>query len=265
LQKAASAFATLAFLLMVAGCAGLPGAPVPEIRNIEARIAGINFDETNMAFDVTVYNPFLVAIRTPRFRYDLEIEGSTFLSSVASGSEHLPAGATSIVVLPVRISYHDLFRSYPELRKTAEVGYRLRVALGPSRTRPVEIPFYHEGTIPTLRPPVATAAKVRLADVSLNQATLVVDAEVENPNVIEMNISHLSYELNLSDIRAGVRSVSADETTIGPGQRVSVTLAGEITSSDGLIELLISGVSGAPNLSVSGPVRTPYGKAVISQ
>lgn len=265
MRIAVSFFVAIASLLTLAGCARLPGAPGPEIRNIDARIAGVSFDETRMVFDVAVHNPYLVAIRMPRFRYDLEIEGSAFLSSTVSGNEYLPAGATSIVVLPIRILYRDLLRSYPALREAAEVGYRLRVALGPSTMRPIEVPCYHEGTIPMLRPPVVTASKVRLADVSLREAMLVVDAEVENPNVMEMNIGDLSYELGLSDIRVGVQSVPANETTIGPGRRARVMLTGAITSSDGLIELLISGVSGAPSLLVSGPVRTPYGTAVIAQ
>jgi LEA14-like dessication related protein len=256
-------FVTLSFLLMLEACAGLPGAPSPEIERIDARITGVRFDETRLAFDVAVHNPYPVAARTPRFQYDFEIEGSTFQSSSVSGSEYLPAGVTSVVVLPIHISYDDLFRSYPALSEESEVDYRLRVALGPSTMRPVEVPFYREGTFPVLRPPVVTASKVRLVDVSLREAMVVVDAEIENPNSIEIDISGLRYELGLSDMRVEVGNVPENETEIAPGKRVRIALSGGITPSEGLIELLISGVSDTPNLLVSGSIRTPYGSAVL--
>lgn len=265
MRKAISISVTVAVLLTLMGCASMPGAPVPEIRRIDARIVGVTFDEASMAFDIAVHNPYLVAIHTPRFWYDLEIEGSDFLSSTAAGSGRLPAGTTSAVTLPVRISYHDLFRSYPDLREDAEIGYRLRVALGRSAMSAVEIPFYHEGTFPTLRPPLVTAAKVELSEVSLSEAKLIVNADIENPNVFVVGIDDLSYELEISDISIGVYGVPSGKATIAPGQRARMTLTGDITSSEGLIELLIKGVSGIPNLSVSGQFRTPYGTTVIAQ
>jgi LEA14-like dessication related protein len=246
-------------------CASLPGAPVPEIRKIDARIVGVTFDEARMAFDIAVHNPYLVAIRTPRFRYDLEVAGSDFLSSTVSGSGRLPAGVTSVVTLPVRISYYDLFRSYPALREDAEIGYRLRVALGLSEMSAVEIPFYHEGTFPTLRPPHVTAAKIQLSEVSLSEAKLIVNADIENPNVFVVGVDDLSYELEISDITIGVYGVPLGKATIAPGQKARMVLTGDITSSEGLIELLIKGVPNIPNLSASGQLWTPYGTAMIAQ
>ena len=265
MQKAISISVTIAMLLTLMGCASLPGAPVPEIRSIDARIVGVTFNEANMAFNIAVHNPYLVAIRTPRFWYDLEVEGSDFLSSTVSGSGRLPAGTTSVVTLPVRISYNDLFRSYPDLREDAEIGYRLRVALGLSAMSAIETPFYHEGTFPTLRPPLVTAAKIQLSEVSLSEAKLIVNADIENPNVFVVGIGDLSYELEISDISIGVYGVPSGEATIAPGQNARMTLTGDITSSEGLIELLIEGVSRIPNLSISGRLWTPYGTTVIAQ
>jgi LEA14-like dessication related protein len=178
----------------------------------------------------------------------------------------LPAGGVGHLKLPVRLSYYDLLRGYPDLRGAAEVRYSLHAALDLSAMgNAIEIPFSHEGTVPIFRPPIATASKVRLADVSLTKARLIVDAEIENPNVFELGIGELSYELDLGDVRVAVHFSTADGATIGPRRSEKVTLTGDITSAEGLVKLLMNGISGVPKLSVSGLVRTPYGMDIIGR
>jgi hypothetical protein len=166
----------------------------------------------------------------------------------------------------VRLSYYDLLRGYPDLRDAAEVRYRLHAAVDLSALgSSIEIPFSHEGTVPIFRPPVATASKVRLADVSLTKARLIVDAEIENPNVFELGVGELSYELDLGDVRVAVHCSAADGASIGPRQSAKMTLTGDITSAEGLVKLLMNGISGVPKLSASGLVRTPYGMDIIGR
>jgi LEA14-like dessication related protein len=172
----------------------------------------------------------------------------------------LPPRATGRLKLLVRVSYYDLMRGYPELRDAAEVHYRLDATIDVSVIgSSIELPFSSEGTVPIFRPPVTIASKVRLADVSLEKARLIVDTEIENPNVFDLGIGELRYEVDLGDVRVAVHSSTADQTVVGPRQTAKVTLTGDITSAEGLVKLLMNGISGVPKLSASGPVRTPYG------
>lgn len=255
-----------ALLAGSSGCATLPGGPRPEVEAVDVRIAGIDFEGASLAFDVVVHNPYPIALRAPQFRYGLEIGGADFISSKASVHAGLPAGVSSTITLPVRISYYELLRTHPRFRKAGEVPYRLDAAAGFSvMGSSFEIPFSHGGTFPIFRPPVVTAVKVQLAEVSLREAKLVVDAEIENPNVFELGVDDLGYELELGAIRVAVSNSLSDGTPIGAGGSGRMILTGDITSSKGLIKLLMDGVSGIPSLSAHGRVWTPYGTALIAR
>jgi len=264
--RAAGVISLVSALIAVAlGCATLPGAPRPEVRAVDARISGVDLGGVSMVFDVAAHNPYPVAIRTTRFRYGLEIGGADFINSDALTRIDLPAGETSTVALPVRLSYYDLWREYPTLRGSATAKYRLHAVVGFSvMGASLDIPFSHEGTFPIFRPPIVTAAKVQLADVSLSKAKIIVDSEIENPNAFALDVSGLKYELDLGDVRLAVLDPSGGET-IGPGQTDRLILTGEVSASNGLIKLLMNGVSGVPQVTVSGLVRTAYGTIRLSE
>jgi LEA14-like dessication related protein len=241
------------------GCSTLPVTLRPDVRAVRPRITAIDFHGVNMAFDVDVRNPLPVVLSSPRLRYGIEIQGSDFVSSEMAASADLPARGVGTVSFPVRLSYYDLWRTYKNLGDASEVPYRLHVAivcaaLGQS----FEIPVSHAGAVPILRPPVLTALRVRLADVSLSKATIIVDSEVKNPNVFSLGIGNLRYRLDLGDVRIGDLSASS-AGSVRAGQTQQFNLSGEVSASNGLIKLLMSGVSGKPEITASGLVQTPYG------
>jgi len=144
--------------------------------------------------------------------------------------------------LPIRLLYSDLLRDYPHLRRSAKVPYRLHAAVKLSTLgSDLRIPFSHKGETPIFQPPTITVAKVYLADVSLSRARLIVDAEIENPNVFELGVESLAYELELGEILIEVHGAPSGGTTIGAGRSERATLSGAITPSQGLIMLLMNG------------------------
>lgn len=253
------------FIGLIPGCATLPGVDRPEIQAVHPRITGIDFQGVNLDFDVDVYNPYPVAIRTPRFRYGLDVEGSNLFDSETASGLDLPARAVGTTVLPVRLAYSDLLSHYRTLADAPEANYRLHGALLLSSLgQSFELPLSHEGTFPILRPPTFSDVKFQLADVSLTKAKFNIDAAVNNPNIFTLGLEDLGYVLKLGDIKLGGLTAATDGS-LDPGGTGRMSLSGEASVANTLFNLLVGGTAGQAQILPSGSIRTPYGKVNLQQ
>lgn len=237
--------------------------PKPRVESITPRIDGLDFQGVNLAFDVGVLNPYSVPIKTPQFKYGLDVEGASFLNSEATSKLDLPAKGVGTVTLPVRLEYLDLWRSYQNLKDAAEIPYILRGALVFSPLgETVELPLEKSGVFPILRMPHFSAVKVEPAQVSLGSAKVAVNMDVMNPNVFALGLEKLGYALKLGNIEVGsVQATALKE--IKAGQSQSLSLSGAISGYQAVTQLL-SGVSpGAVNILPSGSLKTPYGEIAV--
>jgi LEA14-like dessication related protein len=258
LKAARVAFAFVFLILLAEGCATLDIVKRPEVQAIRPRISGIDFQGVDLAFDVEVSNPYPVPIRTPAFRYGLDIEGTEFLSSKQSAKVDLPALRTGTVTLPVRLPYADLWRAFANLVDVPEARYTLHGAvLASALGQSFELPLKHSGTFPVLRPPTLSDAKVHVSDVSIRGARIVADAVIKNPNAFALGLKDVGYVLNVGDKQVGGLAASTPET-VGPGETGRLTLSGTISAADVLSQLLKEGARPVKVL-MSGSAQTPYG------
>jgi LEA14-like dessication related protein len=246
----------------MASCASLDFVGKPEVRAVRPRVNGIDFRGVDLAFDVDVDNPYPVAIRSPEFRYGLDIEGAEFLESTESSKIDLPGSGTGTVTLPVRLPYANLWRTFKNLAGAAEVPYTLHgeivtSALGQS----FALPLKHSGTFPVLRPPTLSDLSVQLSDVSLRGAKIVADAAMKNPNAFALSLKDLGYVLNVGGEQIGGLTASTAET-IGAGETGHVRLTGAISAADAVAKIVKGGI-GSARLALSGSVGTPYGPAKV--
>lgn len=250
---------------LIFGCATLQGIEQPEIQAVHPRITGIDFQGVNLDFDVDVYNPYPVAIRTPRFRYGLDVEGTNLFDAKTASGLDLPARAVGTTVLPVRLAYSDLISHYQTLADAPEAGYRLYGALLFSLLgQSFELPISHEGTVPILRPPTFSDVKFELADVSLTKAKFNIDAAITNPNVFAIGLENLGYVLNLGDVKLGGLTAATGDS-VGAGETGHILLSGEASAANALFNLLVGGTEGQARLLPSGSIKTPYGLVNMPQ
>ncbi|GAB4332605.1 MAG: hypothetical protein Kow0099_04380 [Candidatus Abyssubacteria bacterium] len=257
-------FLVFATLLVLSGCVSLPGTR-PEVQSIECRTAAIDFEGTNLAFDIDVFNPSAGGVQGPLVRYAIYIKEAPILELEKPPGTELDASGTTILTLPVRISYEDLWKHDRTLRHASEASFTLRGALvfdGPGPT--FAVPISYSGSFPILRPPELTAVKVRLSDVSLSEALLLVDAEVTNPNSFALDIRRLDYSLDLGDVRVN-KLMSWTKGLVPARQRKPLTLSSKVSASDGLIDLLMKGVSDTPRITAEGIIETPYGAVELKR
>ncbi len=237
----------------------------PTVRSVTPRITGIDLRGVNLAFDLDVANPLPVAIRTPRFRYGIEIAGASLASAREAQGLDLPASGAGTATLPVRLDFADIWRIARGLSDAKEFDYRVSGALLLSALgRNFELPFSHSGKAPVLRPPSFRAVSVAPPEVSISGATIAIDAEVSNPNLFGLGIERLGYGLRAGEIDLGglTASTGGEVPAGGVGQ---IRLTGRMGLDRALLQALGGMRPGAMVLRPVGSVTTPYGAAVIGE
>lgn len=252
-----------AFLLApcaLAGCGSL-AVDRPTVEAVRVRVTGLSFEAVDLAFDVDVRNPYPIAIRTPRFEYGMDLEGARLFE----GLEHptgleLPAQAVGTAVLPVRLTYSELVTAFSRLFEVNQAGYRLHGALlldAMGKTH--ELPVSHEGTFPVPHAPRFSNASVEPGEKSLSGVTLAVSADVENPNVFEIDIARLGYALQLGEV--SVADVAGRTAAPLPaGGKGKVSLEARVSGLQAVQQVLGGGSLGDPTLVPVGSIGTPFGE-----
>lgn len=257
-----SALRRLSILIAIAafssGCASLTGVR-PRIKSIQPRIASIDLDGVNLAFDLGVDNPYPVALRAPKFRYALAVEGAPFLREEAVSNVDVPAMSLGAVTLPMRLSYADLWKAFQSLSGVNEASYRLDGAfVFNAMGETVDLPLSHSGKFPVLRAPSVSILKMRPTEFSWNKAGLAVDAELMNPNVFKIGLQSLGYDLRFGDIPvASFKAATLSE--IGAGKSGTLNLTGEARALDAVRQIFSGDSLGKLKLAPAGTLMTPYG------
>ena len=249
--------ALLFCVILVVGCASLPLGESPEIQAVRPRISGIDFQGLDLAFDVDVSNPYPIPLRTPRFRYGMDIQGSRLFESDAASKIDLPARKVGTITLPVRVSYADLLRTHRSLADKAEADYTLHGTLVlPVLGRSLELPLSHSGKIPIVRPPTFSDIKVQVPKVSLMRTKIGVDAAIGNPNAFAIGIKNLGYALKLGDVEVGGLTAET-ASTLEAGQSGRLSLSGQVSAASAIFGVIKGGAK--PTIVPSGSIQTPYG------
>lgn len=235
----------------------------PEVKDLRPRITGIDFQGINLAFDVDVANPYPVAIRTPRFKYGIEIAGTQLMASDVATSLDLPASGIGTATLPVRVQYADLLKLYGDLSGVAESDYKLTgaILLG-AMGHDFELPLSYTGKFPVLKVPTFTAVKIQTPSVSMGRASVSVDAEIGNPNIFALGLDRLGYGLKLGDVQVGGITASTGGS-VAAGGKGALTLTGEISATNAVIQLLTGSKLGAALIQPQGMISTPYGRVSL--
>lgn len=237
----------------------------PRIESVSPRIVGLDFQGIDLAFDVKVRNPYSVPIKSPQFKYGLDVGGANFASSETTSSLDLPARDTGAVVLPLRLEYLDLWQSYERLKDAAEVPYTLHGALISSALgQSIELPIHKSGSFPILRIPDFSNVSVEPPEISLSGARISAKSNVRNPNVFALGLEQLGYNLQIGDIKIGDLKAETLKT-IKPGENAEVTLTGTISGMQAIQQLLSGRDLGAARILPCGFVKTPYGSVRLPE
>ena len=260
------ALAGAALVMLTSGCAAFfDVVGRPTVEDVRTRITKIGFLGVTLTFDIDIRNPYVVPLRSPRFRYALDVEDAPLIEPREHEGVDVAARSVGTVTVPVRLSYTNVWCAYKKLRQAREFAYRLHGAFIISAgDRSFELPVSHRGTLPVLRPPKFSNVRATFSNVSLTSAAVTVEADAENPNIFDLDVKDVGYVLTLGETRVGDLSAGT-LGKIAPGMSGKVILQGRISAVEALVRLLRGEPLGKAKLSPTGVIRTPYGTAELDK
>ncbi|MET0069309.1 MAG: LEA type 2 family protein [Candidatus Thiodiazotropha sp.] len=195
-------------LWLLQGCSSLDQVNrVMEGRKPTAQVAGVSLDGldfkgVDLVFDLQVDNPNPYSIDLTGFDYDLQLFDQSFIKGRQTKGVSLAANSDSRVALPLRLDFKQLLDSYRQLRSADEASYRLDLGLG--FKMPVigamRLPVDIEGSFPVPRLPAFSVRSLGVKRLSLDEAELELQLEVDNPNRFSLLLQQLDYDFKLNGV-----------------------------------------------------------------
>ncbi|MEW8658962.1 MAG: LEA type 2 family protein [Candidatus Thiodiazotropha endolucinida] len=177
--------------------------PTAQVEGI--RLTGLDFDGVDLVFDVDVHNPNLFAIDLADFDYDLQLFEQSFLKGRQSAGVDLAAQTTSRIEVPLRLGFQQLLKSYHQLRNADQASYQLDMGLG--FKMPVigslRLPVSFAGDFPVPKIPDFSIRSLSVKRLTLNEAEVLLQLGVENPNSFSLVLQQLDYNLKLNGAAIG--------------------------------------------------------------
>jgi LEA14-like dessication related protein len=232
-------FAVLALgtLLVLSGCESLSGLGdvirKPEVRVIGVEIEELTFQGMRMRFDVEIQNPNPVGVQLAGFDYRFEVDGATMVNGNLEERFGLEPRGRSVIPVPVEFTFEQLLAAVSGIADREESDYQITVGL--SFQLPVlenvRVSATRDGVLPVIRVPRIAVKGLRVRDLTLQRASLVLGVEVKNPNGFLLTLSSLDYRFGVSG-RPWASGKMHQQTAIGRQETTRLSLPMEIRFSD---------------------------------
>ncbi|MCU7802030.1 MAG: LEA type 2 family protein [Candidatus Thiodiazotropha sp. (ex Lucinoma annulata)] len=168
-------------------------------------MTSLDFDGVELAFDVNVTNPNPVGIDLAGLDYDLKLLGNSFVKGEQPMALSVAANGTSQIELPMRLGFRQLMSSYQKLQHASQAAYQLDLGLGfniPVLGK-MKLPVSYQGEFPIPKIPDIKVKNLDIQKLTLNNAKLLLQIEVDNPNNFSLLLDQLNYNLKLNGFNVG--------------------------------------------------------------
>jgi len=203
----------LFFIFFLTGCAELAKyaeiiKPTAKLTN--TRLANINFEQADLVFELAVDNQNPITINLAGLNYDLKIENQSLISGVTAQGLEIKPVSTSTVQLPVTLKFDDLKKLPGELWQKDRFTYQLdtKFVVDLPLIGDYAIPVSKHGELPVPKLPEIKIKAVKIKNLSFTAAQIVVQVEIDNPNVFDLAFSDFDYQLNVNQQKWGQGSIS---------------------------------------------------------
>jgi len=258
-------YLVLGFAFFLSACVSQVVNVRPQIETVSAKIANIDFQGVDLLFDVGIRNPWAFSIKTPQFRYALDVAEGSFTSGDITSTVDLPARGLGIAKIPLRMKYIDLWNMHRNLSNANEVPYRLKgTFLIPALGTTFELPLEHSDTFPVLKMPNFSALKFHPAKITMGTATIGIDVEALNPNSFWLGIKDLGYVLRIGDMEIGGLHATANEI-LTAGGKGRITLEARVSAFDMALQFLTGARLGQAKLVPIGRIETPFNLVTVPE
>ena len=146
MKKLLSALLLISSLIVLAHCEGLgkKAFKKPKVTVAQVSLDKVSLDGATLLFNLNVDNPNSYDLDIKSLSYEVELSGKPFTTGTFDKGAKLSAGKISIVQLPLKVKFADLFRTAGEMLVNDSTPYRLK---GTVKVGIIDIPFDKAGEL----------------------------------------------------------------------------------------------------------------------
>ena len=193
----------------------------PELSVSKVSISDASLRDLELTFDIEVDNPNNVAIKVASYDYDFLISDNTFVTGSQSLNSQISSSAKSIIQIPVRFTYSELFETFSDIKDQDETAYELKSTIGIEL--PIlgftEVPLQRSGTFPVIKAPKISASRLSVKNISFTSADLELILNIDNPNAFGVTLSDLDYTVKINGLESisgkSISPIQIDEKNSG--------------------------------------------------
>lgn len=200
--------------VLVAGAAGCGGAKKlveqvlqePRLSVQGVRVVGLSAQNADLEVTLGVDNPNAIGLTLSRLSYELDLEDQRLIAGNTDRTSSVPAAGQGEVVIPISVSYPDLAAAYARVKGQDEVNYRIKGQVGiATPLGNLNLPYQASGKMKVWRLPQVKDISLKVDSLSLSEARMRLNLQLENPNAFNLEIQRLHYRIALEgrDFAAG--------------------------------------------------------------
>ena len=219
-----------AALVLAAGLAAAVGGcrTYPQIRHRQTRVGNVSPDGMQLVLDLEAVNLGRRACVLTECRYKLKLAGQQYLRGRRDANLYLTPGGRAAWSLPVEVDVREALQLTEGVERGRRVPFELnldftcRPGAGPGRW---SIRSDTAGELPLPAEPDIRVERVTVTQLTDEQAAVLVDVVLHNPNDQPLTLMPLQYELALAGYEMGTGTLAAPPV-IPAGGTVRVRLGG---------------------------------------
>ena len=191
---------------------------------LEKKVQNLSFSGLNLVFYVNITNSSSKPAYLIRYDYRFEVNQTEYLSlhKNVSGTFKIDPKKSTVISLPVKISYENLFQAIEGIEENDKANCYLAGGLtfsdGKKKVERISIAF--SGDFPILKEPEIEFHAFEIKDLTIGGADLELKVIFKNKNGFELLVDKLKYKIKLGDISINEGSVSGNKNVDGKGSRV---------------------------------------------
>lgn len=195
---------TAIFLIKCTALKDLASVKKPELSVTDVKISDASLKDLELTFDIEVDNPNNLAINVASYNYDFLISDNTFVNGSQTLNTEIASTAKSIIQIPLRFTYSELFETFSDIKDQDETGFELKSTIGIDL--PIlgftEVPLQRSGTFPVIKAPKISASRLSVKNISFTSADLELILNIDNPNAFGVSLIDTDYTVSINGLES---------------------------------------------------------------
>ena len=163
----------------------------------EQKAVGLTSSGLVLSFHLNVANSSQAPYFLTSYSYRVLINQREYLSLQTALDRPLPIAArgSTLISLPVKITYELLFQAIPGIEEKASCDLSGELTFADSRDRQDRLPVAVSGSFPIFKDPEVELLPLQIKDLTVGGSDLTFEVKFKNPNFFDLIVDRITYKL----------------------------------------------------------------------